>query len=481
MTNHLLVRLSVALAATVASQLLPATPLVANDYYVDAEFGDDAGGDGSAGKPWRTVTHAMAQVAGAGDRVNVGAGLYDALLGEAPRLSVKDGVQVIGAAASTTRLQSLLVFEDTSLGSTIEKLTFTGLEASARSTVCRLTLSSCLVDLEFDWVRFAAAAGGWLEPRISQCRIQGRAPRLIELDASEGSTLAGEVRDSSFYLGMDGTYLIYVSLGAGSHFSTDFIGNLFDAKRHEGMAFWIGYDVIEPRNTFDSFYLNNTLLIGSFHLMYGVEHDLVLVNNILLQENGLWLADPDRIWHNLLTDPDLIGRNGNITGDPRFRDPRTDYRLLPSSPCVDAGLDLASLPLADSRGTPRRLDGDLSARATVDIGAYELTHAELTVGGELRPGGYVDVAVDGPQGLLGFLFLGLEPDFVPLGSLGALLLTPVAGFAPAVLGALPVQARFSVPDAEGLGGLCFFGQALALHPALAAGTAGNRVTIALAE
>ena len=60
--------------------------------------------------------------------------------------------------------------------------------------------------------------------------------------------------------------------------------------------------------------------------------------------------------------------NGNITGDPLFRDPAGgDYRVSWASPCKDAGDSSAATWPTDLNGTTRILYG------AVDIGAYEAT------------------------------------------------------------------------------------------------------------
>ncbi|HEY3269268.1 MAG TPA: choice-of-anchor Q domain-containing protein, partial [Armatimonadota bacterium] len=65
--------------------------------------------------------------------------------------------------------------------------------------------------------------------------------------------------------------------------------------------------------------------------------------------------------------PDPTGTNGNISADPLFVDRAGgDYRLLSSSPCIDAGDDsVATGGGTDLDGNPRKLG------AHVDIGAYE--------------------------------------------------------------------------------------------------------------
>jgi hypothetical protein len=71
----------------------------------------------------------------------------------------------------------------------------------------------------------------------------------------------------------------------------------------------------------------------------------------------------------------------NISGDPRFAGPDAgDFRLLPSSPCIDAGLNDPSLPETDMAGMHRIMFGGKSL--TVDMGAYEYYVNEIGVGEE---------------------------------------------------------------------------------------------------
>jgi len=70
---------------------------------------------------------------------------------------------------------------------------------------------------------------------------------------------------------------------------------------------------------------------------------------------------------------------GNIDVDPLFVDPcNGDYRLLPGSPCIDAGDNAAAgLPETDLSGRARTIDGDCNGVATVDMGAYEFIPADV--------------------------------------------------------------------------------------------------------
>lgn len=63
---------------------------------------------------------------------------------------------------------------------------------------------------------------------------------------------------------------------------------------------------------------------------------------------------------------------GNIDSDPRFVNPAaSDFRLRPSSPCIDAGTSRSDLPLTDYAGGPRILDGNEDGLVRMDMGAFE--------------------------------------------------------------------------------------------------------------
>ncbi len=73
------------------------------------------------------------------------------------------------------------------------------------------------------------------------------------------------------------------------------------------------------------------------------------------------------------------GGEGNIAEDPRFGDAGNgNFRLLPSSPCIDAGFNHPDLPELDIRGMHRVMYGGKSL--TVDMGAYEYYVNEIEVG-----------------------------------------------------------------------------------------------------
>ncbi|MFP5316689.1 MAG: right-handed parallel beta-helix repeat-containing protein [Acidimicrobiia bacterium] len=69
----------------------------------------------------------------------------------------------------------------------------------------------------------------------------------------------------------------------------------------------------------------------------------------------------------------LIGADGNVGTDPRFRVSPHDQHILPPSDVIDGGSNTAPhLPTTDFDGNPRVVEGDGDGTASVDIGIYEL-------------------------------------------------------------------------------------------------------------
>jgi hypothetical protein len=168
---------------------------------------------------------------------------------------------------------------------------------------------------------------------------------------------------------------------------------------------------------------------------------------------------------------------GNIDADPLFVDAANgDFRLLPGSPCIDAG-DPADLACgADVFGNPRRLDGLLDASAIVDMGACEFSHVRLAVSGTPTPGGTLDIDITGTLGLPALLFAGTQPGEACASHYGTLFFDPLQPWLLWPWGTLP--SSVSVPiDPSVPTPLEVVLQAAALAPAVPASNTSNAVVL----
>jgi len=136
------------------------------------------------------------------------------------------------------------------------------------------------------------------------------------------------------------------------------------------------------RNTFTL--VNNTIadnsVAGIVYELSAAGSSVTMVNNILARSGGTADIQVTQAGRQRLRDLSIrncligrqgtlmvVGRNGNITGDPLFVDPANgDYHLRASSPAINAGDNSApNLPSTDLDGNPRIVG------PAVDIGAYE--------------------------------------------------------------------------------------------------------------
>jgi hypothetical protein len=198
---------------------------------------------------------------------------------------------------------------------------------------------------------------------------------IIEGNSISGNS--GEVFGGGAFIGCEGTFqgnIIYgnsAPFGGGGAFSgcAGVFQNNIIAYNSAG---WVGGGAFEGC---DGTYLNNTIYGnssdfegGGFSGCAGSILNCIIWANTAPEGNEQ-LSDCDVPTHSCIQDW-TEGGEGNILTEPRFVNPlNMNFRLLPSSPCIDVGFADPTLPPTDNAGMHRVMYGGKSL--TVDMGAHE--------------------------------------------------------------------------------------------------------------
>lgn len=128
--------------------------------------------------------------------------------------------------------------------------------------------------------------------------------------------------------------------------------------------------------------INNTICSNENSGVYWQYARGKMHNNIVYNNPVEIMGEEITISYNFL--PEDFTGDGNVTGNPHFRNPsrevgilnyaeELDWRILSDSPCLDAGNnEVVGDLIFDFYGNPRIIDGNRDGSAIVDMGAYEM-------------------------------------------------------------------------------------------------------------
>ncbi len=251
-----------------------------NTIYVSAGAGDDAGGNGTAGSPYQSITKGLS-VAGIGNVVEAGAGIYDDDLETFP-IRVPTGVTLTGAGADATIVlanssanAAIRMADESSLAAIrVQNRKGDGVVVEGASAITGSAVGSCGASgivvlsggaLELSssdvsnnadtGIRFEGTASG----SMKGCTIRGNAADGIAVDggasALESNTITDNARAGVYLFGGESTVAsntiegnswwgLIFSDASGSVSSNSLRGNGF-----EGMAAYGGTGVDVSSNT----------------------------------------------------------------------------------------------------------------------------------------------------------------------------------------------------------------------------------------
>ncbi|MCJ7824721.1 MAG: right-handed parallel beta-helix repeat-containing protein, partial [Anaerolineales bacterium] len=164
---------------------------------------------------------------------------------------------------------------------------------------------------------------------------------------------------------------------------------IVDNRAEEGAGiYWnVGYQERGPYVFFNTIANNDAIYKGSAIYARGDDSRALVVNNNLIGRYGqtavICYSSESILRNNNVFSPsgaaydegcvDWTGVDGNISADPLFLVPGSDYHLGYGSPSADAGDNQAlEMPALDLDGDTRILDGDLDGISVVDMGCDEM-------------------------------------------------------------------------------------------------------------
>jgi hypothetical protein len=313
----------------------------ATTYYV-ATSGSDASGDGSAGNPWATISHADASSLAPGDVVMVQAGTY-------PQASAAG---VVLQSSAGTQASPISYIANGKV--VIDQSAFPGANYGIQVHVSGITLSG----FEIEHAAHAIYINSVGYCLVTNCLVHDSQPNVDSSGVFFNSAWNSTVEKSVMYNLNSGVDAPWGPLGAGVREST--ATNIF-VFNNTMVNDWLGVFVMDQAPPWAP---------------------LTTMNNIVVNSAGWafvnpWSTDPS--WctngYNLVYNDAITygnypaGNNGpeptDVTGNPQFVFAATgDFHLLAGSPALDKGTNVG-LPFQGS---------------APDIGAYEGVSAASTNG-----------------------------------------------------------------------------------------------------
>lgn len=440
-------------------------PVMAGDWYVDALLGDDANHGQSPVAAWRTLSHALAEIAlqpPDEHTLHVGPGTYDTAHGETFPLGPPPLLRIVGTQGSAATViagptgvpfapllayPGTLLFDARSgasgltlldaetgisvgsggLGSTplFEDLVVRGmgaagisvtgyaspfpLRAPAHPIFRRVEIAECEVGI---WLYAQAGSLGSASALVTleDCLVRDGSSDGVRVQAF-GNAAAHAFLERCRILRSGGSGILAETAPEITSARVTARATLVAHNQQHGLHGWTSGSAFGQFTLTDCTIAHNlqrgVLAESSFETQF---RNCILAGNA----GDLETIQATSAWYSNSQDGALLGLPGCIAADPLFVDPTGgDFRLAWGSPCIDSG-DPASAGSLDLLGGLRPYDGDLDTVPAPDMGALEFRTLHLA--GTPRIGAILPCESWGPAGAAVRLLYTRHPPVGPVGT-----------------------------------------------------------------